>query len=384
MNIVYEYGSTGRLIKELMNAAKNEGHEVLCAYGRYEQAPSDDTFYFGSKIQSAYHLLMTRLFGGHGLHSSLATRKLIKRIEDFNPEVIHLHNLHGYYLNVPMLMQYIKTKDVKVVWSLHDAWCISGSTAHFDYYGCKEWDEGCVICNETRSYPEAILFPNQRRNFKWKKDSFTGLKNAHIILASNWLTDIMKQTFFKEYPISLIYNGIDLETFSPLYKKAPKDKIKLLGVANDWNDKKGYPDFMELSSRLSNKYELTLIGLSGKQLTQLPQNIKGIKRTSSLEELVNYYQESDIYLNLSVEETMGMTTVEAMACGTPCIVYDRTAVPEIIDETSGVVVKTNDVDALHTAIETFDYGKYTGENARKRAEFFSKDKMFEAYLKEYK
>lgn len=384
INSVYKFGSTGRLVEDLMKSAQENNHEVLCAYGRHKQKPSDDTFYFGSDIETFWHVAMTRLFGRHGLHSSKSTQKLIHKIKEFNPDVIHLHNLHGYYLNIPMLMKYLKTLDVKIVWTLHDTWSISGSAAYFDYHGCKVWDEGCVECNVTREYPEVKLFPNQRRNFKWKKETFLGFKNLTIITVSDWLKDLIKASFLKEYQIKRIYNGIDLDIFHlPSKPKIQSKPLKLLGVANDWEARKGLQDFIKLSEKLDEQYHITLIGLSNGQVRELPQNIEGIERTSSLEELIKYYQDADIYLNLSVEETMGLTTVEAKACGTPCIVYDRTAVPEIVDDRSGVIVKANDIDALIKSIKTFDFDTYNTASARLRALYFSKEKMLDLYLNEY-
>ena len=383
INSVYQYGSTGRLVKDLMEASKAKGHDVLCVYGRHDQGDVADTFYIGSKWQTAVHVLMTRLFGRHALHSILATRKLIQKIKEFKPDVIHLHNLHGYYIHVPMLMKFLKKLDVKIIWTLHDTWSISGSAAYFDYYGCKEWYDGCVRCLNTKEYPEVWFIANQGRNFTWKKENFTGFKNMHIITVSNWLRGILIPSFLNQYPVTTIYNGIDLNTFTPKYKEAPKSTVKLLGVANIWEERKGLNDFIELSKRLPSQYEITLVGLSESQIQSLPHNIKGIQRTSSIEELVSLYQEADIYLNLSVEETMGLTTVEAMACGTPAIVYNRTAVPEMIDSASGVKVQARDMEQLVKAVMNFSFGTYTGEKARKRAEEFTMKKMLDSYLRQY-
>ena len=383
INSVYQYGSTGRLVKELMEAAKGQGHDVLCVYGRHFQGDIEDTYYIGSKVESAYHVLMTRLFGRHGMHSTNATKKLIKKIETFQPDTIHLHNLHGYYLNVPMLMSYLKTINVKIIWTLHDTWTVSGSAAYFDYNGCKLWDEGCVINNVTNEYPHVWFFPNQKRNFKWKQESFSGFDNLHIITVSDWLKDLIMTTFLKSYKITRIYNGIDLNLFQPKEKEVSNKKIKILGVANIWEERKGLKDFIKLSKVLPSNYEITLIGLSENQIKDLPKNIIGITRTSSLEELVKYYQDTNLYLNLSVEETMGLTTVEALACGTPCIVYDKTAVPEIVDPKSGIIVPANDIDQLLKVIETFDYKKYSRNHARNRAKMFSLQQMYSNNLSAY-
>src|SRR5690554_56181 len=383
INSVYQYGSTGRLVKTLKEAAENKGHEVLVAYGRHKQNESEDTFYFGDHVSSFWHLLMTRLFGRHGLHSKRKTKQLIKRIEDFKPDVIHIHNVHGYYLNVPMLFKYLKTIDSKIIWTHHDCWAFSGSGAYFDYDGCEVWDEGCVINKSTKTYPQVWLKPNQERNFKWKKEVFTSLEHIYIITVSDWLKDLMNLTFFNKYEIQRIYNGIDLGTFVPKTNNNQSKTKKLLGVANMWEARKGLDDFVALSKVLPKEYEITLIGLSEKQINELPLNIKGISRTDSIDKLVKYYQEADLYLNLSVEETMGLTTVESLACGTPAIVYDKTAVPEIVDEKSGVIVKANDIDALRETILNFDITDNTIDNCRQRALYFKKEIMVKNHLNLY-
>lgn len=383
INAVYRFGSTGRLVHELKEAAQKEGHEVLVAFGRNPQEATEDTFYFGSKPGFMYHVLMTRFFGRHGLHSTLKTKVLMDRIDAFNPDVIHIHNVHGYYLNVPMLFNYLKTLNKKIIWTQHDTWSVSGSSAYFDYDGCEVWNRGCEVCSNTKEYPEVWAFPNQKRNFKWKQDAFIGFNNLTLITVSDWQKNLLKTTFLDTYEIKRIYNGIDLNVFIPKIKKPPSNTIKLLGVANIWESRKGLDDFILLSKKLPNNYEITLIGLSKEQVNTLPKNIKGITRTDSIASLVKYYQEADIYLNLSVEETMGLTSVEAMACGTPAIVYDKTAVPEIVDANSGIVVEANNIELLTQTIINFDFDYYTIEKARNRALFFNKESMVKSHLELY-
>lgn len=378
INSVVDYGSTGNLVRELASSEKNKGNDVLICYGRFYKEKAQDSFFFGSKFQSMIHVVTTRLLGRHGLHSTIATRKLLKKIVEFNPDIIHLHNLHGYYLNVPMLFDYISSKGTKVLWTLHDCWSFSGSSAHFDYYGCREWQDGCVVCNNTSTYPESIGLKRQKKNFNWKKRKFTQIEGHRMIIItpSNWLRDLTKKTFLKKYEIATIYNGIDLDRYSIKNEKEKSSRIKLLGVANDWTKLKGFDDFILLRQKLDpDKYQITLVGLTDKQLSKIPEGIIGIKRTSNFEELVRLYQDSDIYLNLSYEETMGLTTVEALACGTPSIVYDATAVPEVVSEDTGVIVKAGNIDRLVEVIQTLDWTKYSKENFTNRVKDFSLSKM---------
>ena len=385
VNSVVDYGSTGKIVRDLANGAKEEGHDVLICYGRNLSQNTTDTFYFGSKIGMLWHYGMSRFLGRHAYHSSLKTRHLIQRLELFNPDVIHLHNLHGYYLNVPMLMNYLKTKTaLKVVMTLHDCWWLTGSSAHYSYSGCKIWDKGCVVVNNPKHYPINQFGLRQKRNFADKKAMLAQLPHLELITPSNWLKDACEQTYLSVYPINAIYNGIDLHQFDAnLGMRGRNHPISLLGVANAWTTQKGFDDFIALFARLDANYSLTLVGLSAEQMQHLPPKITGIERTGSLDELVKLYQDSDIYLNLSYEETLGMTTVEALACGTPCIVYDKTAVPEVIDEHCGVITEAGNLDMLYNNIINFDFENFKPSSCEARSHLFEKRIMIDKVLRIY-
>ena len=382
INSVVDYGSTGKIVRDLANGLKQQGHDVLICFGRGEAKEKDDTFYFGGKMSSALHLLMSRLFGRHGLHSNSRTYDLIDRIKLFNPDIIHLHNIHGYYLNYKILFKFLKDSKSKVIWTLHDCWSFSGSAAHFDYYGCSEWDDGCVVCNNVSVYPKVVGFSRQKKNFDEKKHSFTSIEDMIIICPSNWLRDLTSTTFLSKFKVNTIYNGIDTSKF-PLKSSRVRSSINLLGVANDWSEQKGINDFFKLAGNLPSNFHITLIGLSKRQLELVPANITAIERTSNIEELCSYYQKSDIYINLSVEETMGLTTVEAMAVGTPVIVYDKTAVPEVVTSETGLVVSSLNFDQLVDSILTFDFNNYDSNLISEYAQFFSKERMLREYMTLY-
>lgn len=386
INSVVDYGSTGKIVRDCANGAKEQGHEVLICYGRNLSQNTTDTFYFGSKIGMLWHYGMSRFLGRHAYHSSLKTRQLIKRLETFNPDVVHLHNLHGYYLNVPMLMAYLKHKPaLKIVMTLHDCWWLSGSSAYYSYAGCKVWDKGCAQVNDALQYPINQWGLRQYENLNDKISMLTQLANLHLVTPSQWLYDECQKSYLQAFPTTVIYNGIDLTQFAPAqHQRGALQPIKLLGVANIWEARKGLEDFIQLSKKLDNTYALTLIGLSDQQIATLPQNIHGIARTSNLEELVTHYQNSDLYLNLSYEETLGMTTVEALACGTPAIVYDQTAVPEVVDSKSGVIVKAGNLDRVYNEIISFDFDAHTPQACVQRSQLFEKQIMVKNYLDIYR
>lgn len=350
VNSVCDYGSTGKIVRDLANGLKKEGHEVLICYGRHQAKEDTDTFYIGDKLTTYSHVFMTRVFNRHGLHSNSATQKLIEKIETFNPDVIHLHNLHGYYLNVEMLFEALKTFKGKIYWTFHDCWPISGSSAYFDYHGCKTWDEGCVECNSTRDYPEALVFKRQKKNFLWKKKAFSGLDNLTLVTPSYWLKELLAKSFLAQYPCEVIHNGINTNLFKPTYDaeltKKYENKLVLLGVASIWEQRKGLNDFIKLSTMISDNYKIVLIGLTEEQKKSLPTAIDGVLRTDSAEQLAAYYTLSHRFINPTYEDNYPTTNIEALCCHTPVIAYDTGGNKEVSIKPFMTIVPQGDLEAI--------------------------------------
>lgn len=350
VNSVCDYGSTGKIVRDLANGLKKEGHEVLICYGRHQAKEDTDTFYIGDKLTTYSHVFMTRVFNRHGLHSNRATQKLIEKIETFNPDVIHLHNLHGYYLNVEMLFEALKTFKGKIYWTFHDCWPISGSSAYFDYHGCKTWDEGCVECNSTRDYPEALVFKRQKTNFLWKKKAFSGLDNLTLVTPSYWLKELLAKSFLAQYPCEVIHNGINTNLFKPTYDaeltKKYENKLVLLGVASIWEQRKGLNDFIKLSTMISDNYKIVLIGLTEEQKKSLPTAIDGVLRTDSAEQLAAYYTLSHRFINPTYEDNYPTTNIEALCCHTPVIAYDTGGNKEVSIKPFMTIVPQGDLEAI--------------------------------------
>lgn len=350
VNSVCDYGSTGKIVRDLANGLKKEGHEVLICYGRHQAKEDTDTFYIGDKLTTYSHVFMTRVFNRHGLHSNRATQKLIEKIETFNPDVIHLHNVHGYYLNVEMLFEALKTFKGKIYWTFHDCWPISGSSAYFDYHGCKTWDEGCVECNSTRDYPEALVFKRQKKNFLWKKKAFSGLDNLTLVTPSYWLKELLAKSFLAQYPCEVIHNGINTNLFKPTYDaeltKKYENKLVLLGVASIWEQRKGLNDFIKLSTMISDNYKIVLIGLTEEQKKSLPTAIDGVLRTDSAEQLAAYYTLSHRFINPTYEDNYPTTNIEALCCHTPVIAYDTGGNKEVSIKPFMTIVPQGDLEAI--------------------------------------
>lgn len=321
INSVLDYGSTGRITRSLATTMKKQGHEVSVIYGRNKIANEEGTIYIGNKVGQAVHLIMSRIFGTHGLHSSFSTLKAIRHIRKFKPDIVHLHNIHGYYINSKMLLKYLSRNSIKTILTLHDAWLISGNSAYFDYHGCKVWDDGCVVCNSTHDYPKSLLNFRQRKNFSWKKKILTSFDTIHIITPSKWLESLIKNSFLKKYPTKVVNNGIDVSVFNRKSNVIRNNKT-VLAIANIWEPRKGLHDVIEISKRLPKEYRLKIVGDLGDQEDIIPTNVEKIKRTDSIKELATLYSEATVFINPTYEDNYPTTNLEALACGTPVIAYD--------------------------------------------------------------
>lgn len=352
-------GSTGRIMSQIQQKAIEEGWEAYSFYGRGKPA-NENCYKIGSKLDILWHVLITRLLDKHGHGSKRATKKLIKQIENINPDVIQLHNIHGYYINVDVLFEYLKKCNKKIIWTLHDCWNFTGHCSYFTYPECNKWKEkGCSKCPRKKEYPASILVDNSKKAYKKKKQLFTGIKNLILITPSKWLKEQVGYSFLKDYEVKVINNGINLNAFKPtksidIKKKynIPNNKKIILGVAAVWDRRKGLENFIELSEMLDDSYIIVLVGLDNKQIEKLPSNIIGISRTENIEELANLYTTADVLYNPSKEESFSLVTVEAMACGTPVVVYKYTAPKELIpDFTCKVIENEKNMDEIKSNID---------------------------------
>ena len=315
-----------------------------------------------------------------------ATQRLVEHIKELAPTVIHLHNIHGYYLNYKVLFEYLNSTVIPIVWTLHDCWTFTGHCAYFDSVNCERWKTWCYNCPLKKDYPRSFFLDRSQRNYELKKKLFAGNKNLHLVPVSQWLAGLVKESFLKNADIQVINNGVDLSVFT---SRGGNDdgKFRILGVATGWGTRKGLKDFYILREHLDpQKYEITLVGLMPEQIQNLPSGIQGIEQTNSVNELAEYYSKADVLLSLSYAETFGLTPVEAFACGTPAIVYNNTAQAELITPETGLIVETGDIFGLVQAIESIcAKGKSFYTHAcRVRAEkFYNKDERFMDYISLY-
>lgn len=395
INVTANWGSTGKIAEQINQTAAARGWETYIAYGRMANASASKLIKVGNRCDQLWHGVESRLLDRHGLASRHATRQLIQEIERIQPDVIHLHNIHGYYLNYQILFDYLKKADIPVVWSLHDCWAFTGHCSHFVTAGCERWKTGCHECPLlSKEYPKSWLVDRSRKNYLQKREAFTGMKQLVLTPVSQWLAGLAKESFLGSYSILCIQNGIDLQQFTPCGKRTevltkwginPTARV-VLGVASVWDKWKGLDDMMALRQQLDENYVIVLVGVTDKQKDALPEGIVGISRTNSVRDLAELYSTADVYVNPTYADTFPTTNLEALACGTPVVTYRTGGSPEAISPETGVVVEQADVQGMAEAIRSIcDKGKdhYT-EVCRKRAEeLFDKDKCFEKYVELY-
>lgn len=387
INSVFKYGSTGRIVKDLMDNLEEKNHTCMVAYGRGEKESCVRIFNISLNIEVNLHGIISRITDKHGFYSKMATKRLIKKIREYNPDIIHLHNLHGYYINLEILFNYLKEENKSVVWTLHDCWAFTGHCSHFDFIKCDKWMKKCFKCPQQKNYPKSLVFDNSEWNFQMKKKIFSGLSNMIIVTPSRWLNELVKKSFLSEYPTQVIHNGIDLDIFKPkegIFRAKYKleNKFIILGVANVWNDRKGLEIFLELSKKIDENSIIVMVGLSKKQKRSLPPNIIGICRTNNINELVEIYSDADVFINPTLEDTFPTTNIESIACGTPVITFNTGGCSEIIDDSCGKVIEKN-FNILLKSIKNISKKDLYKKRCLDKAKKFNKFDKFDEYIKIY-
>ena len=347
INTVCGRGSTGRIATDLLSCLKENGHSGMIAYGigPMLNAQREETYNIDTKIEYYFHNVLSRITDKEGCYSSLATKRLIKKVLEYKPDVIHLHNIHGHYLNYEMFFSFLKEYKIPVVWTFHDCWSFTGHCSHFTMVKCEQWKSHCSYCSQLRCYPACYTKGNVNNNFTRKMQCLTGLDNLVIVTPSKWLAGLVKDSFLKEYPVRVINNGIDLTKFNPKMGSNFRSeydldgKTVILGVASEWTERKGYTDFIKLAHELSETQKLVMVGINDKQVEELPDSIIAIKKTNSIEELVEIYSAVDVFFNFTYEDNFPTVNLEALACGTPVITYRTGGSIEAITKENGFVIE---------------------------------------------
>lgn len=354
-------GSVGSIVRNLYDEIVEDENECLVCYGR-GRVYNEHNFLKFNNFGVYIHAYMARIFDSDGLHSKRATKKLIKVIKNFNPDIIHIHCLHGYYINYPVLFDYLNSTNIKVIWTMHDCWAFTGHCCYFDFRNCNAWKTECTSCIQKKTYPKSLFLDKSKRNFYLKKKYFNNNKNLTIITPSIWLSNLIKSSFLKNKNCKVINNGIDIEKFKPT--KAEKlpyhidtSKKIILGVASIWDDRKGISDFYELSKYIDESYQIILVGINKKMLKNIPPNIIGINRTDSIEDLAKIYSIADVFFNPTYEDNYPTVNLEAIACNTPIVTYNTGGSCEVIQKNDyGIVIEKKDFKRLIAFVDNVHNG----------------------------
>lgn len=398
INTVCGRGSVGKITADIYHTLKEQGEEGIVVYGRGDAPRNVNAVKIGGKADFYRHAAWGVFTGRGGFHSKKNTEKMIAKIKEEQPDIIHLQNLHGFYLQVELLFEYLKEADIPVVWTLHDCWSFTGHCAYFDYAGCDKWKRGCKQCPQhLGAYPYS-LHDYSKTSYERKKRAFLGVKHLTLVTPSYWLKNLVEQSMLGEYPVQVIPNGIELKNFNEAaegeaFRKAYgiQEKFMILGVANVWEKRKGLIFFAELAERIKkNSSEekindkntvIVLVGVDKNQ--KLPKNIITIQRTGSARELAAIYRAADVYVNATLEDNFPTTNIEALACSTPVITFATGGSPEALDDTCGIVTEEKNTQSIYEALITLKEHPKNRADCLRRGREYDKNKRFEEYLSLY-
>lgn len=385
------FGSTGGIARGINAVAIKKG---FCAYLAYPWDPNNgpqekNDIIIGSKFGRRASIALGRFTGFNDCFSVFATIKFLRRIDTIKPDIIHLHNLHNCYINLPILFNYIKKKKIPVIWTLHDCWAFTGKCPYFSLVACDKWKTGCCECPQVNRYPSMIV-DRSKTMWKLKNKCFKGIENMTIVTPSKWLAELIKESYLKDYPVQVINNGIDLAVFHPVASNVRErlgitEKYIVLGVAFDWGEeRKGLDIFIELANLLSNDYQIVLVGTNDEIDTKLPNNVISIHRTKNLDELVAIYSSADLFLNTTREDNYPTVNLEALACGTPVLTFDTGGSPEVINDSCGQIVSTNGIDeTIKKIIQIRKKGSCISQYCMNRVSSLDKTIKFCEYVELY-
>lgn len=383
INSVVNYGSTGMIVRDIYDELVSNGHECLILFGRGTEASGYNCLKIETSLGLVMHGIGSMLFDAHGLFSRAATKRVITTIEDFQPDLIQLHNIHGYYLHYPMLFQYLRECKIPVVWSMHDQWVLSGGTAYID-----NLQQNKRKPSERKQYPKTFLIEKYQRNLELKHQLFSRVPNLTIVTPSNWLSQQFRESYLGRCRIETIHNGIDLEKFQGDEEESPSKIKKLLGVASVWDERKGANYFLRLAQDLADSYQITLVGVDKKLEAQIQQEklpITCIGRVSSIDELAQLYREADIFLNPTLQDNFPTVNLEAQACGTPVITFNTGGSGESVEEgITGRIIPAGNYAEFHEAVVTWPLKtKAISQACYQNVERFNKQVQYQKYIKLY-
>lgn len=386
--------STGRIMQEIGELALQNGWKSYIAYGKGRDGIKpckSEIIPVGGIYSTLWHGVQTRLFDRHGLASTHATHEFVRQIDRINPDIIHIHNIHGYFLNYRVLFDYLSQCGKPVVWTVHDCWLYTGHCYYYSYAGCDKWQTGCGNCPQRKDFPASLVFDRSKRNFEDKKAAFTSMPRDKFVIVpvSDWIRTEMSKSFLSEYRFRVIHNGINTDIFNVcpdkevIEKYGLKGKRIFLGVASIWSREKGLDDFMQLSKLLNDDEVIVLVGMKEEEKKKLPRNIIGISRTENIHQLAQLYSVADAFVNPTWQDNYPTVNLEAISCGTPVVTYRTGGSVEAITDSTGLIVEQGDVKGLLEAVRAIcQRGKdFYQKSCRKYAlQNFKKEERYADYF----
>lgn len=387
INAVSTILSTGRTTKELALSLKARGHETSVVYSEGVLDYSEG-YHMGNLIDKKIHAFCSRTTGLIGYFSYRETKKVLRYILEWKPDVVRIGNLHGNFINIPMLLDFLSEQNIAVIVTLDDCFWFTGKCCHYTITGCYGWKKKCGNCPRVHRDNRSWFFDRTSKMLEDKRRKFGAMKKLAVVGVSEWITEQASQSLFSSAKyIKKVYNWIDIDLFKPTESELKSELnisncFIILGVSTVWATDKGLDDFIELSKNLNDDERIVLIGnIAG--AFNFPSNIISLPRTDTVEKLAEYYTMADVFVNPSVEETFGKVTAEALACGTPVIVYNTTACPELVAEQCGKVVELHNVLQMRHAIDEIKHNgkQFYSEMCRNHAvKNFEKEKCIQEYI----
>ncbi len=392
INSVCGIRSTGRICSETAGMLKARGDDCLVFFGRVKAGAGCEEFAckFGNIVTNVFHYFTRMLFDDDGKGSYFVTKRMIRKIKAYDPDVIHIHNLHGHYIHYGLLMDFLAESGIPTVFSFYDCWMFTGNCTHFDYIGCNKWETMCEDCpNQSKYIFDKYWLDASKKNYISKRAAMERIKNKYITPGSYWMEGLVRRSFLKDCDIRTVQSGVDLGKFKPNYTDIRqeydlKDKHIVLCVASNWTKEKGIDYLPKLADELPDGYKIVVVGnIKSKNFT-LPEGVIHIPQTNSLEELTAWYTAADVYVNLTLQETLGLTNIEALACGTPVVTFNSGGSPECVDETCGIVVARGDIQGAARAVENIVTNNlFSSQACCDRAQRFDKNLCYLKYIELY-